>query len=162
MYIMMDAARRAEFLGLPYVWPNPDPIVQNYETLEVADEQPYIYRLSKLGVEAQRQGRGIEFAAAVSNLVFGGTPNWDEGTHLADAAAGIALDLAQMEDEIAKGEADGQSSEHMDEIEKHHAELEAAGHWGVPTMVLRNEPFFGQDRVEMAQWRMEQKGMTKR
>ena len=56
MYIMMDAARRAEFLGLPYVWPNPDPIVQNYETLEVADEQPYIYRLSQLGVEAQRLG----------------------------------------------------------------------------------------------------------
>ena len=37
--------------------------------------------------------------------------------------------------------------------------LEAAGHWGVPTLVFDGEPFFGQDRIEMAVWRMEQKGL---
>ena len=40
MYIVMDSFRRAEFLDLPFAWPNPDPIVQDFETLEVSDEQP--------------------------------------------------------------------------------------------------------------------------
>jgi len=29
--------------------------------------------------------------------------------------------------------------------------LKAAGHWGVPTLVFDGEPFFGQDRIAMAQ-----------
>ena len=40
--------------------------------------------------------------------------------------------------------------------------LEIAGHWGVPTLVFEGEPFFGQDRIEMARWRMEQKGLASR
>ena len=38
----------------------------------------------------------------------------------------------------------------------------ASGHWGVPTFVFENEPFFGQDRIGMLIWRMEGKGMTRR
>ena len=38
----------------------------------------------------------------------------------------------------------------------------AAGHWGVPTLVFDGEPFFGQDRIEMVRWRMDQKGLTER
>lgn len=33
---------------------------------------------------------------------------------------------------------------------------------GVPTLVIDGEPFFGQDRIAMAQWRMEQKGLVER
>jgi len=55
-YILMDSFRRAQFLGLPLAFPNPDPVVQNRQTFEVAEDQPLIHRLSKLGVEAQRQG----------------------------------------------------------------------------------------------------------
>jgi hypothetical protein len=33
------------------------------------------------------------------------------------------------------------------ENEKDHA---ASGHWGVPTFVFENEPFFGQDRIQGA------------
>ena len=72
-YIIMDSFRRAEFLGLPIAFPRPDPIVQDLTTLQVAKEQPYIYRLSHLGVEAQRRGKGIDFAANVSELIWGGT-----------------------------------------------------------------------------------------
>ena len=49
-----------------------------------------------------------------------------------------------------------------EEIAANQDALEAAGHWGVPTLVLDGEPFFGQDRVEMAIWRMGQKGLAKR
>jgi 2-hydroxychromene-2-carboxylate isomerase len=29
-----------------------------------------------------------------------------------------------------------------------------AGHWGVPLMVYRDEPFYGQDRFDKIPWRM--------
>jgi len=32
----------------------------------------------------------------------------------------------------------------------------------VPTLVFEGEPFFGQDRIGMVQWRMEQRGLTAR
>ena len=35
-------------------------------------------------------------------------------------------------------------------------------HWGVPTMVFQGEPFFGQDKIELLLWRMQQKGLQKR
>lgn len=153
-YIVMDSARRADFLGLPIAFPQPDPIVQNLETFELAEEQPYIYRLSKLGVEAQRLGKGIEFAASVSRRIWGGTKNWHEGDHLKDAATESGLTLADMEKAI-------ENSDHLDEIERNYQTRDAAGHWGVPTMVVRGEPFFGQDRIDTLRWRLEQFGLKK-
>ena len=153
-YIIMDSFRRAEFLGLPIAFPRPDPIVQDLTTLQVAKEQPYIYRLSHLGVEAQRRGKGIDFAANVSALIWGGTENWDQGDHLKDAAAKSGLDLADMEAAI-------QNSDHQDEVERNQQALDDAGHWGVPTMVVKGEPFFGQDRIETLRWRLEKMGLSR-
>ncbi len=155
MYIVMDSQRRAEYLGIPFRFPaNPDPIVQDLQTLTVSEDQPYIYRLCKLGVEAQRRGRGLEFADKVSRLIMGGTDNWDQGDHLANAAAAAGLDLAELDTAIT-------DADHMDEIEQNQHNLEAAGHWGVPTMVVRNEPFFGQDRIDTLRWRLDQFGLKK-
>ena len=86
-YLLRDTARIAEHLGLPYGWPRPDPIVQEFPSRRVAAEQPYIFRLTRLGVEAARRGRGLPFIAEVSRLVFGGeVVGWHEGDHLARAA----------------------------------------------------------------------------
>jgi 2-hydroxychromene-2-carboxylate isomerase len=154
-YIFMDWARRADFLGMPNAWPSPDPIVQDFKTGEVAAEQPYIYRLCKLGVEAQRRGSGIEFAFEVARLIWGGTRDWHEGDHLAGAAARSGMDLSDMELALEGGT-------HMEEIEQNHADLEASGHWGVPTFVIRGEPFFGQDRIDTLCWRLDQLGLNKK
>lgn len=152
-YIMLDWNRRAEYLGRPHAWPNPDPVVQEMPSMTVAEEQPYIYRLSYLGIEAQRRGKGLEFAANVSRLLFGGTPDWHKGEHLAEATAAAELDLAAMEQAIADGD-------HPSEITANHAALDSAGHWGVPTMVVRGEPFFGQDRIETLRWRLNGLGLA--
>ena len=48
------------------------------------------------------------------------------------------------------------------EIAANQTALEQAGHWGVPTLVFDGEPFFGQDRIELALWRMQQKGLEGR
>ena len=57
-YIRVDYRRRAEMLGMPHQWPSPDPVVQDMKTYKIAAEQPYIFRLTYLGVEAERCGRG--------------------------------------------------------------------------------------------------------
>ena len=155
LYIVMDSQRRAEYLGIPFTFPaRPDPVVQDWKTLTVPAEQPYIYRLCKLGVEAQRRGKGLEVAAVISRLIMGGTENWHEGDHLANAVASTGLDLAELDAATDQGD-------HLAEIEQNQLALEAAGHWGVPTMVVRDEPFFGQDRIDTLRWRLDQYGLKR-
>ena len=151
-YILLDVVRRAEFLGMKIGMPSPDPIVQNMETFEVAEDQPHIHRLTALGVEAERRGKGIELAYHVSHLIWGGAPGWDQGDRLAQAVAQAGLDLAEMEKAIA-------GFDPMAVVEANQAALEKAGHWGVPTMVLKGEPFFGQDRIDTLRWRLDRLGL---
>jgi 2-hydroxychromene-2-carboxylate isomerase len=61
-----------------------------------------------------------------------------------------------------RAEAKSQAEELDAEIADNQKALEAAGHWGVPTLVFEGEPFFGQDRIELAVWRMQQKGLVER
>src|SRR5499426_2328551 len=71
-YLLRDTMRIAQYNGIPYGWPRPDPIVQEFPSRKVAAEQPYIYRLSRLGVEATLRGRGLPFIAEVSRVIWGG------------------------------------------------------------------------------------------
>ncbi len=154
-YIITDVFRRAEFLGMPLGVPKPDPIVQNMETFEVAAEQPYIYRLTGLGIEAERRGKGVELAYEVSHLIWGGVPGWDEDDRLAEAVARAGLDLGDMEAALETYDA-------MAVISENQQALDAAGHWGVPTLVFQDEPFFGQDRVDTLRWRLDKVGVPRR
>ena len=70
-------------------------------------------------------------------------------------AAGLGV-----EEIIAEVQGEGEALDA--EIAANQDALEKAGHWGVPTLVFDGEPFFGQDRIDMAKWRMEQKGLAKR
>ncbi len=157
-YIMMDSFRVAQMLEIPYRWPRPDPIVQDIATREIASEQPYIFRLGRLGQAATRRGCGLAFADEVSKVIFSGeVDNWHEGDHLKDAAQRAGLDFAELEAEV-KSDADALDAE----IAANQDALEAAGHWGVPTLVFDGEPFFGQDRIETVLWRMNEKGLTEK
>jgi 2-hydroxychromene-2-carboxylate isomerase len=156
-YLFRDTTRIAESLGMPYAWPRPDPIVQEFPSRKVAAEQPYIYRLTRLGVLAAERGRGLPFITEVSRVIFGGTLGWHEGSHLADAAKRAGCDLAEM-DPVAEREAARLDAV----IAENQKALEAAGHWGVPTMVFRGEPFFGQDRIDLLVWRLKQHGLKER
>lgn len=156
-YLLRDTARVAEHLGLPFGWPRPDPVVQDMVTRTIPREQPYIHRLTRLGVVAAERGRGLPFIDEVSRVIWGGTLGWNEGSHLADAAARAGLDLASMD------AAAGADAARLDAVvDENQRALEAAGHWGVPTMVFEGEPFFGQDRVELLVWRLEQHGLRPR
>jgi 2-hydroxychromene-2-carboxylate isomerase len=157
-YLLRDTMRIAEYEGIPYGWPRPDPIVQEFPSRKVAAEQPYIHRLTRLGIEAARRGRGLVFVAEVSRTIWGGdVVGWHEGPHLADAARRAGCDLAAMDAAVAADPGAYDAT-----IEQNQRDLEAAGHWGVPTMVFDGEAFFGQDRIDLLVWRLRQHGLRRR
>ena len=127
-------------------------------TLEVAADQPYIHRLTRLGASAQCEGRSLTFVDAISRVLWDGTVSgWNEGDHLARATGAAGFDLAAMDAAIA---ADPDRYERI--IAGNETDHAASGHWGVPTFVFENEPFFGQDRIDLLIWRMQGKGLTRR
>lgn len=157
-YLMRDTLRIAQMNAIPYRWPRPDPIVQDPATRTVAAEQPYIHRVSRLGVAAERAGRGFAFVRRAAWTIWSGEiDDWHEGDHLAEAARKAGLDPAALEAAVADDPAGLDA-----EIEQNQADQTAAGHWGVPLFVFAGEPFFGQDRIDHLLWRMRQHGLTER
>lgn len=156
-YLLRDIFRLSEYHGLPMAPPNPDPVVMNMATREIADEQPHIYRLSHLGVLACEAGdaTGWAFLDEVSTLIWSGQP-WTEGSRLAEAVARAGLNLAELDARAGEEEA-----RILGEIEAAQVELEKS-HWGVPTMVLDGEVFFGQDRIDLLEWRLQKLGVARR
>jgi 2-hydroxychromene-2-carboxylate isomerase len=156
-YFMQDVFREAAFLGLPFRWPRPDP-VQQAPGVGYRMEQPYIHRLTHLGVAATERGRGLAFLAEVSRTIWGGeVDNWQEGDHLARATERAGLDYAELSAAV-----DGNPDHHRAVVEENQIAQRAAGHWGVPMMVFGQEAFYGQDRFDQMKWRMEQAGLTAR
>lgn len=160
-YLLRDVSRLAEYHGMTIRWPRPDPVVQTRDAsgrLRTAPEQPHIHRLTRLGTLAAERGHGLRFLHEVSHLIFSGeVEGWHEGDHLAEATRRAGLDLAELDAEASR------ERERLDaEIDRSQRDLEAAGHWGVPTAVFRGEPFFGQDRLDLLLWRLRQHGLKER
>lgn len=157
-YFMLDSARAAAYRGLPFHRPRPDPVVQDPVTLTPAADHPLARRLGRLCVAAAERGQGLAFCDVLSRMLWDGSVDgWDRGDHLARTAAQAGLDLAEMEVAIA-----ADPERHEGVLAANDAELRAAGHWGVPTMVFDREPFFGQDRIGTLLWRMRQHGLARR
>ena len=156
-YLVRDVLRLGAFHGIPIRWPRPDPVVMNPDG-SYPTEQPYIHRLTRLGVAAAQQGRGLPFLDEVSRLLWTGEVDaWHEGEHLAGAAKRAGLDLAALDAQI-----EAAPDTFVDRIDENQEALEASGHWGVPTMVFEGEPFFGQDRIEVLLWRLNEAGLRER
>ncbi len=156
-YLMRDTRRIADMLGIDYAWPRPDPVVMDLATRTYPVAQPYIHRLTRLGIDAVQRGRGLAFIDEVSRTLWsGGVDGWHQADHLARAAERAGLDLAEMDRAIED------AGRYDAIIERNQKDLEAAGHWGVPTMVFKGEAFFGQDRIDLLVWRLELGGLERR
>jgi len=152
-YVMRDIVRVAQMTEQSIAPPNPDPIVQNMVTGEIAAEQPYIFRLAYLGILASEAGFGLNFITTASQIIWSGE-NWEEGARLSDALTEKGIDLAALEAKIAGHETELDAKLHENDLA-----LRKAGHWGVPTTVLRGEPFFGMDRLNVLEWRLDSLGI---
>jgi 2-hydroxychromene-2-carboxylate isomerase len=158
MYLMKDTYRTAEYLGMPYRWPVPDPVLMDPATRLYPVEQPHIYRLSHLGVAAAEAGKGLAFIREVSHTIWSGTAdNWHEGDTLARAAARAGLDLAALDAAVAAN-----PDHYRAAVAANQDAQRAAGHYGVPLMAFGGEPFFGQDRFDQLVWRLRQNGLKAR
>jgi 2-hydroxychromene-2-carboxylate isomerase len=157
-YLLRDTFRISQMHNIPYRWPKPDPIVMDIGSGEVATEQPYIHRVTRMGVAAERMGRGFQFARRGSHAIWSGEVDaWHEGEHLARAANEAGLNAEKLEATVRD-----EGGDLAAEIERNVADQRNAGHWGVPLFVFDHEPFFGQDRLDHLVWRMKQSGLKER
>ena len=157
-YLLKDIFRLSQYLERPIGQLQPDPVVMDMATREIASDQPHIHRLTRLGILACEAGdeAGWALMDEVSSVIWSGQP-WTTGTILADAAARAGLDLVAL-DAREQAETDRLEAE----IDINQAAQTAGGHWGVPLMVFEDEPFFGQDRIDLLEWRLEQSGIARR
>ncbi|MEQ1618141.1 MAG: DsbA family protein [Terricaulis sp.] len=157
-YLLRDTLRIAQMHDIPYRWPRPDPVIMDIAAGEVAAEQPYIWRVSRLGVAAERAGKGYEFVRSAAHAIWSGeVDNWHEGDHLTRAIEAAGLSAAEIEPGV-----DADAVDRDAEIAANEAAQKNAGHWGVPLFVYKDEPFFGQDRLDHLIWRMKQAGLRER
>lgn len=155
-YFMRDTQRTAEFLGMPFRRPVPDPIQQNPATLEVSADQPLARWLGYLGIAATEAGRGFNFCLEVSRLLWDGTVDqWQEGDHLKKACSRAGLDWSELSSEVS-----ARPDYYEQQLQANANALTASGHWGVPTMVYGSETFFGQDRIDVLAWHIKQDTTT--
>jgi 2-hydroxychromene-2-carboxylate isomerase len=155
-YFLMDSARVAAFHGMRFRRPIPDPITQGPVSLTIAEDQPLARRLGRLGIAATEFGRGLEFCQQVSELLWDGSvTGWNQGIYLAEATQRAGLDMSELESAII-----ADPSRYEARLDENDRCLRSAGHWGVPTMVFKGEPFFGQDRFDLLLWRMKQNGLA--
>ena len=157
-YLLKDVFRLSQYLERPIGQLQPDPVVMDMATREIAPDQPHIHRLTRLGILACEVSdeTGWAFMDEVSSVIWSGQP-WTTGTVLGDAAARAGLDLADLD---ARQEAETDRLEA--EIDANQSAQNEGGHWGVPLMVFEGEPFFGQDRIDLLEWRLEKAGVTRR
>ncbi|MBI1393341.1 MAG: 2-hydroxychromene-2-carboxylate isomerase [Alphaproteobacteria bacterium] len=152
-YLLKDVFREGQRLGVPVASPRPDPIVMDFNTGEVAKDQPYIHRLMDLGLAAELSaGRGLDLARALARPVWTGVEDWHQGEVLANAGAEAGFDVKALQ---AWADANRGT---VDATIRRNEAAQMAHHWGVPLMVLNDEPFFGQDRLDSLEWRLQQAG----
>ena len=157
-YHLKDSQRVAEYYGIPFRRPVPDPIIQDMETNLIASEQPYIRQITLLGAAAQIGGAGLAFIDYVSRILWDGSiDNWNQESYLAEAMIAAGLDGHKLITEIDKTPEKFEAV-----ITENQIAQEQTDHWGVPLMTFRGETFYGQDRVEALLWRMRSEGLPKR
>ncbi len=155
-YLFKDVMRESARLGVPFAPPRPDPISMNMETGKVDADQPLMDRLMGLGVAAEETAkRGLPFARAVARRIWGGVEDWNKEAAMNAAALEAGLELTAL-DAWA-----GENAGAVAAIIARNEAAQLAHHWGVPLMVLDEEPFFGQDRIGSLVWRLGERGLKK-
>ena len=167
-YQDIDSFRSAFFHGVPMRYPDPDPVIQHatkdsiYGEIAPFEEQKIAHVLIRTAVAAAEMGKGWEYLNEVMRLVWNGQKRpWtgDNYEHLRRAINAAGIDADKLFKDV---EANG---EKYDALANKHSEEQIQNdsrHEGVPNFVFRNEPFFGQDRMEMLIWRLKQYGLTER
>jgi 2-hydroxychromene-2-carboxylate isomerase len=127
---MAEIAARAERYGLPPLrWPDPWP------TSSLA--------AMRMAVHARRAGREREFAAAAFGAAFLRGQDLRELPHVLAAAEAAGIDRSEAQEALV-------DTSVKDELREATAAAHARGVFGVPTVAVGDELFWGDDRLEEA------------
>jgi 2-hydroxychromene-2-carboxylate isomerase len=91
----------------------------------------------------------------VSTLIWSGGA-WTKGAALAQATERAGFDLAELDRRQAE------ETERLEAVIARNQAEQDRHHWGVPLMVFEGEAFFGQDRLNVLEWRLGQSGVARR
>lgn len=160
-YQDLDTLRSAQFVGIPYKYPNPDPVLQapNFGPVKPMEEQPLIKLLTYTAAAAAEMGKGWEYLDQVSRMMWNGSvpKEWDKGDHIRNAINRAGIDADKLIKEV------GDHPEKYDAIIAANQKLQDDyNSGGVPLFVFRSENFFGQDRIDQLMWRMKLSGLKER
>jgi 2-hydroxychromene-2-carboxylate isomerase len=127
---MAEIERRAHDYGMPPLrWPDPWPSTS--------------LRAMRAAIHARRAGRERDFAAAAFAEAFAEGHDLAEPRHVLAAAERAGLDPRDVESAIADADV-------KDELRVVTDEAHARGVFGVPTVAVGDELFWGDDRLEEA------------
>ncbi len=154
-YLVKDAAREAERLGIPFGFAVPHPVIVDFETGDVAPEQPLITNVMDLAFAAISNNSGLAFAQAIGRSIWGGKVDWCKPEIMSQTLQNAGFDIAKLSDWAASNQ------ENINQTLKRNEQEQLVHHWGVPLMVLDGEPFFGQDRLHTLIWRLENLGLRR-
>jgi 2-hydroxychromene-2-carboxylate isomerase len=167
-YQNIDTFRSAAFHGVQMVYPVPDPVSQKaaadspYGVIAPFEEQHDIHVLCRTAVGAAEMGKGWEYLNEVMRMVWNGQKvpwNVDDYRHVRYAIRAAGIDADQLMEDVST------NPDKYDKLLEANQDMQQendAKHSGVPNFVFRNEPFFGQDRMSMLVWRLEQYGLRER
>ena len=132
-YVFVDATRAAEFHGIPIQMPTPFPVESGMAL--------------RLAVVAAQRGRFAEVHEALFDAAWRDQQDLSSDDVLArcvPADAGDPSDWLRDARSDATGNALARSTQ----------EAEDAGVFGVPTMIVGGEPFWGIDTIPVLEWRL--------
>jgi hypothetical protein len=130
---------------------------ENWQYVHPPEKQPYIHWIVRLAVYAQLKGKSVEYMAEIAPLIWSGeVEHWP--AHVKERFNRIqGLDYDEAIRFIRENPAK------VDDVWLENSRIQAqAGHGGVPLMIFRGEPFFGQDRFDQLFWRLRQSRLTGR
>ena len=161
-----DCYRVAEFHGIPWKFASPDPIDQNhypflgidYGAVQTIDNQTWISWMVRLANAAELEGKSMAFMLFIGPLIWGGMSEFwpadiPEAWNKLKTDKNYDETIADIQKNPEKYDAVWQESQPI-QIQ--------SGHGGVPNMIFRGEPFFGQDRFDHLFFRLRQNGLTMR
>lgn len=128
LYILRDAAREADRLGLPF-GPMHDPLGDG------------VWRCLCIAEWANERGRLAAFVTRAAQAIWAEAAEVAADAPLRAVCEASGLDWADCQRAIA-------SSAYRERVEANTARLAELGQWGVPTFVFDGEAYWGQDRIE--------------
>lgn len=128
LYILRDAAREADRLGLPF-GPMHDPLGEG------------VWRCLCIAEYAQERGRLAQFVTTAARAIWSQAADVSRDAPLRRICDTAGLDWTFCEAAIHE-------SRYRDQVEANTARLGELGQWGVPTFTFDGQSYWGQDRIE--------------